>query len=345
MDKDMKKNVVVGIDFSKKTLDVSCFQLGNSKDNYYQQFQNSEKGCLELITWVKKHFSDSSQWLICGEYTGIYSMTAAVVFNDQGLCFWLENPNQIKLSSGVCRQKSDKVDSMQIALYASRFMDRARLYQPQSQVLLKIRELVRFKDRLTKVKTQLLVSANELKQGRKNWQESDYIHDSSKKLISQIELNIKEVEKKMLELLKTDPELKRMYDLINSIVGVGMQTAIYLMIHTNGFKAFQNPRQLACYCGIVPFSKRSGTSLKGNPHVSHIANKKLKTLLHMCALNAVRYDPQLKLYYQRKTEEGKHKMNVLNNVRNKLIHRIYAVITSGQEYDKNYYLRNIGTAA
>ncbi len=65
----------------------------------------------------------------------------------------------------------------------------------------------------------------------------------------------------------------------------------------------------------------------------------------MCALNAVRYDYQLKQYYQRKTEEGKHKMNVLNNVRNKLIHRIYAVITTGQEYDKNYYLRNISVAA
>jgi transposase len=345
MDKDMKKTVVVGIDFSKKTLDVSCFKVGSSTNSYYQQFINSEKGCLELISWVKKYFNDTSQWLICGEYTGIYSMTAAVVFNDQALSFWLENPNQIRLSSGVCRQKSDKVDSMQIALYASRFMDRVKLYQPQSQALLRVRELVRFKDRLTKVRTQLLVSASELKQVRKDWQEADYIYDTSKEMINQINANITEVEKKMIELLKTDQELKRMYDLINSVVGVGMQTAVYLMVHTCGFEAFESPRQLACYCGIVPFSKRSGTSLKGRPHVSHIANKKLKSLLHMCALNAVKYDPQLKLYYQRKTEEGKHKMNVLNNVRNKLIHRIYAVITSGQEYNKDYYLRNIDIAA
>ena len=98
-------------------------------------------------------------------------MTAAMVFNDHGLSFWLENPNQIKLSSGVCRQKSDKVDSMQIALYASRFMDRVRLYRPKNTVLLKVRELVGFKDRLTKVKTQLSVAANELKTVRKTWEE------------------------------------------------------------------------------------------------------------------------------------------------------------------------------
>lgn len=328
----------------KKTLDVSCFKIGNLKNSYYQQFTNSEDGCLEIINWVKSHFNDTQEWLICGEYTGIYSMTAALVFNDHELSFWLENPNQIRLSSGVSRQKSDKVDSMQIALYASRFMDRVRLYRPTSTVLLKIRELVRFKDRLTKVKTQLSVAANELKTVRKAWEETVYIDNSSKEITSQIEIKITNTEQKILILLETDPDLKRKYELINSVVGVGMQTAIYLLVHTWGFNAFESPRQLACYCGIVPFSKRSGTSLKGRPHISHLANKKLKSLLHMCALNAVRFDPQLKQYYQRKVEEGKHKMNVINNVRNKLIHRIYAVITTGQEYDKNYYLRNISVA-
>jgi len=341
----MEKTVVIGIDFSKKTLDVSCFKVSNSKNSYYQQFINSEQGCLGMISWVKGHFNDTQEWLICGEYTGIYSMTAAMVFNDNGLSFWLENPNQIKLSSGVCRQKSDKVDSMQIALYASRFMDRVKLYRPKSTVLLKARELVGFKDHLTKVKTQLGVAAKELKTVRKTWKEADYINDSSEVIIDHVNVQIADVERKMIQLLENDPELKQMYKLINSVVGVGMQTAIYLIVHTWGFNAFETPRQLACYCGIIPFSKRSGTSLKGRPHVSHIANKKLKSLLHMCALNAVRYDPQLKLYYQRKVEEGKHKMNVLNNVKNKLRHRIYAVISTGQEYDKNYYLRNTSVAA
>lgn len=341
----MEKTVVIGIDFSKKTLDVSCFKIGNLKNTYYQQFTNTEDGCVKIINWVKSYFNDTQEWLICGEYTGIYSMTAAMVFNDYELSFWLENPNQIRLSSGVSREKSDKVDSMQIALYASRFMDRVKLYRPTNTALLKIRELVGFKDRLTKVKTQLSVAANELRTVRQTWEETDYIDNSTKDIVREIEIKIKNTEKKMLMLLETDPELKRKYELINSVVGVGMQTAIYLLVHTWGFNAFESPRQLACYCGIVPFSKRSGTSLKGRPHISHLANKKLKSLLHMCALNAVKYDPQLKLYYQRKVEEGKHKMNTLNNVRNKLIHRIYAVITTGQEYDKNYYLRNISVAA
>jgi transposase len=341
----MKKTVIVGIDFSKSTMDISYFIMGAMQGFYYKQFANTEEGCKKMISWIKKKHRITSEWLICGEYTGIYSMTAATVFNDNDLDLWLENPNQIKLSSGMNREKNDKIDSYQIALYAARFIDRVKLYKPQSETLLRVRELVRFKDRLTKTKTLLSIPAKELKSVRKDWEESDYIGDSSKDIVNHLNSQIKDVEKKMLALIKTDSDLKQLYKLITSVVGVGMQTAIYLLVHTWGFKAFETPRQLACYCGIVPFAKRSGTSLKGKPHVSHMANKKLKTLLHMCALNAVKYDPYLKLYYQRKLEEGKHKMNVLNNVRNKLIHRICAVITSGEEYDKYYYMQNMMAAA
>ena len=237
----MKKNVIIGIDFSKETVDVTCFNVSSQDVTHYDQFDNTEEGCINIIKWVKKLFKDTSDWLVCGEFTGHYSMTAAVVFNEKGIAIWLENPSQIKLSSGICREKNDKVDSMQIALYAARFMDRVKLYNPQGEVLLKVRELIRFKDRLTKAKTLLTVPANELKRVRKDWEEAIYIDDSSKETAKTIDLKIKEIEKKMLMLLESDPELIRLYKLINSVVGVGMQTAIYLLVHTWGFMAFENP--------------------------------------------------------------------------------------------------------
>lgn len=341
----MKKNLVIGIDFSKLTMDVTHFMTDNVDEKHYQQFENTEEGCIKIIKWVKRTCKDSSGWLICGEFTGLYSMTAAMVFNEKGIDLWLENPRQIKLSSGINREKNDKVDSKQIALYAARFMDRVKLYKPTGKVLLKVRELVRYKDRLTKIKSQLSVPAKELKKVHENWEESNYIHDNSKEVVMMIDQQIKDIESKMLFLLKSDPDLKKLYKLINSVVGIGMQTAIYLLIHTWGFTAFDNPRQLACYCGIVPFLKQSGTSIKGKAQVSHIANKKLKTLLHMCALNAIKHDPLIKAYYERKIQEGKHKMNVLNNVKNKLIHRICTVVSSGEEYDKYYHLNLANQAA
>jgi len=336
----MKKKVFIGLDYSKLTVDAACFHIDNMDSIEYKQFGNNEEGFLALIKWAKKNHRDTSLWLICGEYTGIYSMPSTYVFNDKKIDLWLENPSQIKLCCGVRREKNDKLDSRDIAIYASRYTERVRLYKPQSDVLLKLRDLVRFKDRLTKNKISLQIPANESKRIRRTCCATEYICNATDVICSNIDVEITEIEKKMLTLLQTDPELKKMYKLINTVVGVGMQTAIYLLIHTWGFEAFNNPRQLACYCGVVPFSKQSGTSLKGKAHVSHIANKKLKSLLHMCALNAVRYDPILKQYYKRKLKEGKHKMNVLNNVRNKLIHRIFAVLRTGEEYSKEYTKTN-----
>jgi len=65
-----------------------------------------------------------------------------------------------------------------------------------------------------------------------------------------------------------------------------------------------------------------------------MANKLLKKQLHLCALAALTHDPELKAYYNRKVEEGKHKMLVINNIRNKLIHRVCAVIKRQQPYQK-----------
>lgn len=332
----MKKKVFIGIDFSKLTIDVTFFHREAPDLVHYQLFENSEQGCKKMVKWIKKTYPKTQEWLICGEYTGIYTMTTAYVLNEQNIDLWLENPMQIKLSSGINREKSDRVDSRQIALYAGRFEDRMKLYHPQGDVLLKVRELVRHKDRLTKVKTQLMVPANEIKRVRKDCEVATCINQSSKEIVLIVEKEIRDVERQMMFLLKSDPELQRLYKLVTSVVGVGMQTAVYLLIHTTGLTSFANARQLACYCGVAPFVKRSGTSIKGKTRVSHIANKKLKTLLHMCALNAIKFDPILKQYYERKLEEGKHKMNVLNNVRNKLIHRIWAVVHSDEEYDKNY---------
>jgi hypothetical protein len=45
----------------------------------------------------------------------------------------------------------------------------------------------------------------------------------------------------------------------------------------------------------------------------------------MCAIAAVRYDKELKAYYERKVAEGKPKMLVINNVRGKLLSRVFAV--------------------
>jgi transposase len=97
---------------------------------------------------------------------------------------------------------------------------------------------------------------------------------------------------------------------------------------------YSTPRQLACYAGVVPFEHTSGKSIRAKPKVHYLANKKLKKQLHMCALSAIKHDPELKLYFNKKVEEGKSKMLVINNVRNKLVHRVCACIRENKIFEK-----------
>lgn len=102
------------------------------------------------------------------------------------------------------------------------------------------------------------------------------------------------------------------------------------------FEAIDDPKKLACHAGVAPFEHSSGSSVRGKTRVNHQARKSLKTLLHLAAMSALQVDGELRDYYLRKVAEGKNKMLVINALRNKLIHRVCAVVKRGEKYDKNY---------
>ena len=114
--------------------------------------------------------------------------------------------------------------------------------------------------------------------------------------------------------------------------GIGHLTAVYLICCTHNFLGKITGKQLACYAGVVPFEHSSGISIKGRNRVHKMANKDLKKMLHMSALSAIQYYPEFKQYYNRKKEEGKHSMSVLNAIRNKIVLRVVAVVNNQKPY-------------
>ena len=126
-----------------------------------------------------------------------------------------------------------------------------------------------------------------------------------------------------------------MYQLITSVNGIGFVTASYILVTTNEFINISDPKKYACYSGVVPFEHTSGTSIRGKNRVSQMANKKIKTLLHMAALTAIKMKGEIQDYYLRKVKEGKNKMSILNAIRNKLVLRIFACITQNRVYENN----------
>jgi transposase len=331
----MKKKLFIGIDFSKSIFDVSLL-AGIGQENVAQAtFDNSETGYKLLLKWVAKQSKTKREdWLFCGEHTGLYSRNLSNFLAKKGLSMWLENPLQIKRCSGILRTKTDRYDSLVIAQYAYRYIDKAIIYQPVGKEIENLQMLVAYRSRLVKSKVALEVGAGEMREVIKRDATARFIYEQTQSDIKHIKKQINEVERKMHETV-INSDLKENYLLINSIKGVGMQTAVMLIIHTNNFAGFQTARQIVSYCGSAPFPNESGTINKGT-HISRLANKELKVLLSQCAQSAILYNKDIANYAQRKIAEGKPRRLVVNNIRSKLIQIIFAVVKSKIPYRENY---------
>ena len=152
--------------------------------------------------------------------------------------------------------------------------------------------------------------------------------------LEDITAKIKHIEKEISEIMSANVSVSANYSLIQSIVGIGQINAATIIVMTENFTKFDNPRKFACYCGVAPFEYTSGTSIQGKTRTSKLAAKDLKALLTRAAITAMIHDPQIKSYYARKVAEGKHKASVINAIRAKIIYRCFAVVKRQIPYVK-----------
>ncbi len=338
------KKVFIGIDFSKLKFDAVLIIEVSTQKTVHQEFDNTPSGYQDFVLWISRHTNLPSQdWLICGEHTGLYSYCLTEYLNESSIDIWLENPVQIKRSMGLTRGKTDKADALNIALYAYRFRDKAQSTKLRDKALEQIKDLMAFRARLTDMKTALQIPANELAQVKTNESVFDIVSESLL-FCHYIQNLIDTIEQRIKSLLSNHELLYQNYDLLLSVKGIGFVNAVMMLVITNNFNEFDNPRKFGCYCGVVPFCHQSGTSIRGKDRVSQMANKKMKALLTQAALAAVKHDPKFKSYYIRKLQEDKDHALIINNVRNKLIHIMFAVIKNKKPYDQNYINTNNNVA-
>ena len=140
----MKKNVI-GVDVSKEKLDF-CFQVENMFVKEWTLSSTTTAIKASLKTLLKESCRKASEVLVCAEYTGQYTYPLCCACEELGLNLWLENPAQIKHSSGVQRGKNDRLDARRIADYACRFQDKARLFSFPEKNIASLKQLISERD-------------------------------------------------------------------------------------------------------------------------------------------------------------------------------------------------------
>lgn len=338
------KNLFIGIDFSKEKVDVAVIfaeGLVETSVRVFNEFKNSVSGYKQLVKWVDKNANgiDPSMWLFCGENTGDYSKPLCNHLYGKGYDMWLENAKCIKDASGIRRLKSDRADAAMIAEYAMRNHDKAVLYEPLSESLTQLREYYLYRQMVIRHRCSFEVRRGEKRLMMEKSAAKTVIAQSGKHIVSELNKEIAKIDKKIASLIESSDELSEVYRIVTSVPGIGTQNAVCLMVYTDNFRRFNyDARSIACYYGIAPFGKDSGTSVHVDPHVHYMANRHIKAMLTQAALAAVRFNPIIAQYYQRLIGRGKKMPVAMNNVKNKLLHIVTSMVKNKQVYKPEYRL-------
>jgi transposase len=324
----------VGIDVSKSKLDIVILNINSLNQTAHFIVENNSKGIKSIINYLQKNEIDPTTSLFCFESTGVYSYPLSAFFSENKFDYWVVPAIEIKRSKGISRGKNDKNDAKDIALYSLRNIDKLTLSSVAEKEIQQLKLLFSEREKLVKA-ILLFKSSNE----NKGFMPKDIYKEIAlinSKTIQNLKNSLKAIEKKMKSIINKNETLSKQFNLVKSVPGIGEQTALYFIIATKGFKSFKTWRKFACYSGVAPFEYSSGSSVRGRTKVNHLADKKMKSLLQMCSMTSLKYDPQLKEYYNKKKAEGKNSMLVLNNIRCKIISRVFAVVNRETPYINTY---------
>lgn len=312
---------IYGIDISKSHLDIH----GVKKNG--EIFRKRIANKLKAISTFLESIPQES--VLCAEHTGVYGDLLVQLASCSNIKIALIPGYTLKKSMGDRKGKSDKVDAERIQEYGTRFTDHLQFVKPKNIVMIELKELYNLRAQLTKQrkmlstnKTNKLGAISSSVFGQKMLQQS----------INELKQNIAEIEQEMLNIISSSNELNRTYNLVTSVTGIGPIIAISLIIISENFTKLDTPRKAASFVGVCPYLNESGNK-KVKARVHQRSDKKVKSLLYLAAKCICKHNKEFKLYKERKMNEGKHYFLVMNNVANKILRTVYAVLKSGNPYD------------
>ncbi|TRX52349.1 IS110 family transposase [Fulvivirga sp. M361] len=316
----------IGIDVSKSHLDIFMYTKGQ-----HIRLPNTISGLDKMINWIWRLIDLTPTKVLFGfEHTGLYSLPLSLFLDEKHYCFTIIPGLQLKRSRGIVRGKNDKADAKGIAEYIYEKREKITLCQMPSTTILKLKRLLSFRERMVKERAAFKGRLKEYKSFLAP-EEHKVLFDCHHQSITHLDQQIEKVEAELYKLLKEDEKLVKQFKLINTIKGVGPQTALLLIVLTGGFTQFEAWRKFASYSGVAPFPNESGTIIRKHK-ISHLANKRMKAILSCCACSAIKHNPEMRMYYEKRVSQGKHKMSTLNIIRNKLLARIFAVVKRETPY-------------
>jgi transposase len=311
--------ICLGIDVSKKTLDVALIFNGKTLS---KQFKNSLEGFKLLAAWLQSLKITEAH--ACLEATGSYSEAVALFLHNQGHSVSIVNPLRIKgyAQSNLQRNKTDRLDARLIASFCER--QNPSEWIPPSAEIRHLQALVR---RIEVLEEMQQSEENRLANAARE------VHPSIKRIISLLKEEIRELEQQIKQHIDNHPDLKEQSELLQTIPGIGTRTA-HLLLSEIEFERFDSARQIAAQAGVTPRRRQSGTSLK-QTGLSKLGNARLRKALYFPAIVARQHNEIVKEFAKRLKKRGKTPMQIVCAAMRKLLHIAFGVLKHKRSFDSS----------
>jgi transposase len=267
------------------------------------------------------------------EATGVYHESLAYYLDAQQQAVTIVLPNKISNYARTLDIKTvtDKTASEAIC----RFGLERKLsdWKRPHPVYKRLRQLTRERDQVIQSRT---VAKNQLHAETSEAEPYDKSIARIKQQIALLDKQEKQIKEEIADMIKQYPEIKAVVELLCSVPGIGVLTAVTILGETNGFELVRNKRQISSYAGLDIQEKQSGTSVKGKPRISKRGNKHLRKSLHLPALAAIRHCERFKAIFTRLVSKHGIKMKAAVAIQRKLLEIVYTVFKTKCRYDNNY---------
>lgn len=321
----------LGIDVAKAKIDCCLLKDPVNSKRKTKTFTNNKDGFSKLLEWIDKMNISRADLHAIMEGTGVYHEHVALTLTHAGAKVSIVNPAQVKdFGRGIAvRTKTDRMDSVVLARYGEMLQPPAWTPPPQEAKVLKA----------------LLARREAIAQDLRrelNRQEKAEVADTPELICQSLDDSIQFLQKQLDKIQKDiddhinkHPNLRRDYELLISIPGVGQRVGsnILSVIHSQNFNSAE---QLAAYLGLVPVERQSGTSLLGKARLSKAGPPRIRAVLYMAAVVATRRNSHINALYERLLAKNKSKMAAIGAAMRKLVHLCFGVLKNQLPYQANY---------
>jgi transposase len=326
----------IGVDVSMKDF-ACCLSVINNQQEVKvkasHKFTNNVAGFQALLVWIKRHVKEELPVVFVMEATGVYHEQLAWFLHgkDQSVSILLPNKAKSYLKANGTKSKNDQIDARGLAQIGAE--KKLEQWIPPSLELYTLRHYTRFHQSLNEMYT---AAANQL-------HSMEHSQFRNKTIIKQLNSSLKLYEKQMKELegimtkiIKSDPVLNQQHQNICAIKGFGTLSFAVIAAETNGFALFDNAASLVSYAGYDVVENQSGKHT-GRTKISKKGNSRIRRILHMPALCAVRDDqPQFKKLFDRVYDRTRIKMKGYVAVQKKLLVMMYYLWKKGEKYNSAF---------